>query len=49
MDLKLSWIVQVLVVFHACPSLGFQHVAPRSINQQPTRVIGGVTVIDTPL
>jgi hypothetical protein len=49
MELKLTWIVQVLVVFHACPSLGFQHVVPRHINQKPTRVIGNVTVIDTPL
>ena len=49
MELKLTWIVQVLVAFHAYPSLGFQHVVPRSINQNPTRVIGNVTVIDTPL
>ncbi|KAH6662064.1 hypothetical protein B0J14DRAFT_611169 [Halenospora varia] len=49
MELKLTWIVQVLVAFHAYPSLGFQHVVPRSINQKPTRVIGNVTVIDTPL
>ncbi|MCJ1402507.1 hypothetical protein MMC11_005727 [Xylographa trunciseda] len=49
MELKLTWIVQVLVAFHAHPSLGFQHILPRDINQQPMRVLGGVTVIDTPL
>jgi hypothetical protein len=49
MELKLTWIVPVLVAFYACPSLGFQHVVPRHINQKPTRVIGNVTVIDTPL
>ncbi|PMD50914.1 uncharacterized protein K444DRAFT_546029 [Hyaloscypha bicolor E] len=49
MALKLAWIVQALVAFHAYPSLGFQHVLPRNINQKPTRVLGGVTVIDTPL
>ncbi|KAE9376043.1 hypothetical protein N431DRAFT_481208 [Stipitochalara longipes BDJ] len=49
MELKLIWIVQVLVAFHVYPSLGFQHVLPRGINQKPTRVIGNVTVIDTPL
>jgi hypothetical protein len=49
MEFKLTWIVQVLLAFHACPSLGFHHVLPRDINRKPTQVIGGVTVIDTPL
>jgi hypothetical protein len=49
MEFKLNWIVQLLVAFHAYPSDGFQHVVPRSLNQQPTRVIANVTVIDTPL
>lgn len=49
MELKLTWIAQLLVAFHAYPSLGFQHVLPQGINQKPTRVLGGVTVIDTPL
>ena len=49
MELKLTWIVQVLVAFYAYPSLGFQHVVPRSINQKSTRVVANVTVIDTPL
>ncbi|PMD12551.1 hypothetical protein NA56DRAFT_586999 [Hyaloscypha hepaticicola] len=49
MELKLTWIIQLLVAFHAYPALGFQHELPRSINQKPTRIIGNVTVIDTPL
>ncbi|KIM98204.1 hypothetical protein OIDMADRAFT_167037 [Oidiodendron maius Zn] len=49
MKLKLTWIAQALLAFYACPSLCFQHVIPRNINQKPTQVIGGVTVIDTPL
>jgi len=49
MQLQLTWIVQVLVAFHACPSLCFHHVLPRNINQKPMQVLGGVTVIDTPL
>ncbi|KUJ23579.1 uncharacterized protein LY89DRAFT_693620 [Mollisia scopiformis] len=49
MKLNLKLIVQVLVSFYVDPSLGFQHVVPRWINQQPTQVIGNVTVIDTPL
>ena len=49
MELKLTWVVQVLVAFFTYSSLAFQHVVPRSINQKPTRVIGNVTVIDTPL
>jgi len=49
MELKLTWIVQVLVTFHVYPSFGFQHLVPQTINQNPTRVIGNVTVIDTPL
>jgi hypothetical protein len=49
MEIKLTWIVQLLVALHAYPTLGFQHELPRNINQKPTRVIGNVTVIDTPL
>ncbi|KAH8886595.1 hypothetical protein GQ53DRAFT_784867 [Thozetella sp. PMI_491] len=49
MKFKLTWISQVLLTFHACPSLGFHHVLPKDINRKPTQVIGGVTVIDTPL
>ncbi|KAH8744733.1 hypothetical protein F5883DRAFT_588831 [Diaporthe sp. PMI_573] len=49
MEFRLAWIGQVLLAFHAWPSLGFHHVLPRDINQKPTQVIGGVTVIDTPL
>lgn len=39
----------MLLALHVLPSLGFHHVLPRDINQKPTQVIGGVTVIDTPL
>ncbi|KAH8657769.1 hypothetical protein BX600DRAFT_514320 [Xylariales sp. PMI_506] len=49
MEFKLTWIFQLLVALHTYPSLGFEHVLPRGINQQPTRVIANVTVIDTPL
>ncbi|PQE25407.1 cyanamide hydratase protein [Rutstroemia sp. NJR-2017a BBW] len=49
MNLKLTYLVQLLVAFHTPPSLSFQHVLPRNINHHPTRVLGGVTVIDTPL
>jgi len=49
MDFKLAWIAQLLLAFYAYPSLGFHHALPRDINQKPTQVIGGVTVINTPL
>ena len=49
MELKLTWIFQAILAFHALPSLGFEHVLPRGLNQKPTRVLGNVTVIDTPL
>ncbi|KAF2786107.1 hypothetical protein K505DRAFT_400077 [Melanomma pulvis-pyrius CBS 109.77] len=49
MLLKLSWMAQLLAAFYACPSLGFHHEVPRSVNQKPTRSIANVTVIDTPL
>ncbi|KAK2603383.1 hypothetical protein N8I77_009847 [Diaporthe amygdali] len=49
MELKLTWIIQMLLAFHACSSLGFHHILPRNINRKPTQVLGNVTVIDTPL
>ncbi|TVY84467.1 hypothetical protein LSUE1_G001283 [Lachnellula suecica] len=49
MQFKLDLTVQVLVAFCFCPSHGFHHKLPRNINEKPTTVVGGVTVIDTPL
>ncbi|KAK2029179.1 hypothetical protein LX32DRAFT_589167 [Colletotrichum zoysiae] len=49
MKFQITWIGQMLLAFHAYPSLGFHHVLPRDINQKPRQVIGGVTVVDTPL
>ncbi|EHK97801.1 hypothetical protein M7I_6462 [Glarea lozoyensis 74030] len=48
MEFKFTWIiVQLLVAFQVSSTFGFEHVIPRGLNNKPTRVIGGVTVIDT--